>query len=81
MSIKCSPGTFNDAIEQSSCKSCIAGEQCSESGLTAGTACSEGEYCPLGSVSAIPCPIGTYQPEAASAGVGACKACLEGKAC
>ena len=79
--IRCPPGSYAKAETQPACDLCDAGTSCSTPGLSAGTPCTAGVYCPLGAVHPRTCLAGTYQPEASAAASGACLPCSVGKVC
>ena len=77
-SITCQPGTYQDADDQTTCKSCTAGLYQQVAGKSECQTCSAGNYSPLGASScdftATTCPAGTYAP-----GTAACTLCETGK--
>ena len=65
----CEPGYYSDGTNGTSCELCEPGYVClgntsaqfpTSAAQDKGYACPPGHYCPLGSDSEIPCPMGTY---------------------
>lgn len=46
-----------------------------------GDICPRGHYCPVGSYSAIACPIGTYRSEVGGLSIDSCTECPDGFLC
>lgn len=78
---KCSPGTYQTAIGQSSCTICELGHHCPGFGNSVNTDCPAGFYCPLGSDRPTPCPAGTYRATTLGEKVAHCTACDAGSYC
>jgi hypothetical protein len=67
----CPPGSFNPSQASAECSSCSPGQYCPDFGLTKGTPCDEGYFCPSGSKNQTECPRGSY----CESGAGAASAC------
>ena len=74
----CQPGTYQDEVGQTTCKSCTAGLYQQVAGKSECQTCSPGGYSPPGAsgcdYTATTCPAGTY-----ASGTAACTLCGEGK--
>ena len=77
-SVLCPPGTYQDEVGQTTCKSCTAGKYQQVAGKSECETCSPDEYSPPGAsgcdYTATTCPAGTY-----ASGTAACTLCGEGK--
>ena len=80
----CKPGTYQDQTLQSSCKPCPAGFYCPYFAMETPSEdfdagfeleCTEGYYCPQGSIYPTPCPAGTFNSPAGSDDDGDCDPC------
>ena len=58
---RCPAGSFQDRNGQFNCDYCPPGKLCTVDGLDEPDSdCAKGHFCPLGSISSVPCPAGTY---------------------
>ena len=77
----CSPGTYNDAYNASFCPPTPAGYYSANQSTIIYTPCPLGYYCPIGSFSPIPCPLGTIGTETMMANLTQCTICPAGSYC
>lgn len=79
----CSPGTYNDAYRQTSCKICPQGYYCPNSGMASfiGFPCTAGHYCPIGTIQPVKCPPGTFSNQIGNVNVSQCTLCTTGDYC
>ena len=79
-SISCPVGTFNNQYGQGQCTPCGAELECLTVGLTEGTPCGSGYYCPGGG-RRVACPEGTYSNKTRLSQASDCLPCAGGKHC
>jgi len=81
--LACPAGTYS-TLDGTQCKTCPGGYLCygqtnrenpTDYFLHHGEICPKGHYCPEGSSTATPCPIGTYQPSYGAKSIGQCLLC------
>eukprot|EP00960_Hanusia_phi_P034309 750985-Hanusia_phi.AAC.8 len=90
----CPPGTYQDDLGQSSCKSCFSGMYCpgveklladdplkTSKNTTGVIVCPAGYFCPPVTISPRPCPQGFYNPRMASKDINSCMICPAGHFC
>lgn len=60
--LPCAAGTYNSLTGQSNCTACARSYYCPNPAMTDYTSflCPAGKYCPIGSITPIDCPPGTY---------------------
>jgi len=75
--IQCAPGTYQDTVGQTSCKSCTEGNICNGLALEAQTTCPAYRTCPASSIRGRRCEPGMYIPTSSNT----CTSCLAGKYC
>ncbi|KAI4904543.1 hypothetical protein NFI96_029611 [Prochilodus magdalenae] len=84
--IACGGGTFSSVMgnsERENCEPCPEGYYCQGDGVVKPATCSQGFYCPQGSVTGteFPCPPGTVQPHAGASSEEDCLPCPSGMFC
>ena len=79
--IPCASGTYNPAIGQSSCFSCLAGYYCPLLGSFNLTDCPIGFFCPQGSSTPAPCLPGTFGNRPNLRNASECVVCPVGSYC
>ncbi|OAF70388.1 hypothetical protein A3Q56_01860 [Intoshia linei] len=82
---KCSSGTYQDLIKQTSCKPCPAGKACliGTKLVSEFIECPIGHYCPIGTRYGTenPCPVGTYNALKNKGLLTDCIKCTKGNYC
>ena len=75
-------GTYQDQMNQSSCKPCPAGSWC-PSNCTTATVCPEGSYCPWNTSAPTQhlCPSGTFNNDTGASSLDDCHVCTAGYYC
>lgn len=82
--IGCPAGTYNDIVQQRSCRLCQAGYYCLANSTTyLNTPCPRGAYCPTGTGAPYQyeCPPGTYNNRTTADNAYDCLPCPPGKYC
>ena len=79
----CEAGTYQDAIEQGSCKNCPEGKYCGPASTNDGIDCPKGYYCPekTGYYEYFPCDLGTYSGALNIKSQSECLSCPDGEYC
>jgi hypothetical protein len=81
--ILCPTGTFTKEAggrQEADCSICTIGYFCDEKNKLP-KECPPGNYCPIGSDEATPCPIGSYNPSSKAGGITSCLPCKGGFTC
>ncbi|KAG9392255.1 hypothetical protein J8273_5240 [Carpediemonas membranifera] len=78
--VPCDAGYISTSAGQSSCTQSSAGFYVPDDGEphTSGLACPTGHFCPSGSTSPTPCPIGTFNPNTNAGHLASCMPCPAG---
>ena len=79
MQLPCQNNSYVNYTHAVSCLSCEEGFYCEVLGVS--MPCPKGYYCPAGTVSPIPCPVGTYSKQVKLSSQEQCLSCPGGKFC
>ena len=78
---QCKLGTYAATLGFSSCKDCPGGKFMNDTGATACSACTAGNYCPPGASAPLSCKEGTYSNATDLASAVECSVCPAGSSC